>query len=133
MSLAHQAARQDPGVYLIAAACLGNSQVTAVPFQGEGSLFVELDLDDYTGNMRIARRRNAPGGRRLSLAFAGLTYNGMRINDSSTGISSWGQYVIGHAQNALIDSRSASSVQVHCHVTSLRFTECHSEVSSDFP
>ena len=42
MSLAHQAARQDPGMYLIAVAFLGNSLVAAVPFLGEDSLFVEL-------------------------------------------------------------------------------------------
>ena len=110
MSLAHQAARQDPGTYLIAAACLGGTQVIAVPFQGEGSLFIELDLDDYTGNMRVARRRSAPGGRRLSLAFAGLSYDGIRVKDAAK--SSWGKYVVRHAQSALADSSSASSVQV---------------------
>ena len=110
MSLAHQAARQDPGMYLIAAACLGNSQVIAVPFQGDSSLFVELDLNDCTGNMRISGRRSAPGGRRLSLSFAGLSYDGMRVKDSVN--SSWGKYVVGHAQSALVDSRPASGVQV---------------------
>ena len=59
-------------MYLIAAACLGNSQVVAVHFLGEGSLFVELGLDNYTGNMHIASGHRAPGGRHPSLAFAGL-------------------------------------------------------------
>ena len=33
-SLAHQAARQDPGMFLLAAACLDNHLVVAVPFKG---------------------------------------------------------------------------------------------------
>ena len=61
MSLAHQAARQGPGMYLMAAACLENTLVVAVPFKGEGSFFVKLGLDDHAGNMHTARRR-APLG-----------------------------------------------------------------------
>ena len=107
LSLAHQAARQDPGMYLIAAACLGNSRVVAVPFRGEGSLFVELELDKYTGNTRVACQLSAPGGRRLSLIWAGLSENGSCIEDSSK--SSWGRYVVGHAHSV---SEAADSVQV---------------------
>ena len=112
MSLAHQAARQDPGVYLMAAACLESSLVVAVPFKGEGSFFIELSLDDHTGNMRIARQPSAPGVRRLSLAFAGLSEDGTHIEDSEN--SSWDKYVIGHAraQSALDDTEIPLSIQV---------------------
>ena len=53
MSLAHQAARQDPGMYLLVAAFLQNLSIVAVPYKGEGSFFVEYDLDDPTGNTRV--------------------------------------------------------------------------------
>ena len=97
-------------MYLLAAACLDNSRVVAVPFQGKGSLFVDLDPDDRAGVMHIARRPSTPGGHRLSLSFAGLSDDGMRVEGSAN--LSWGKYVIGHAQSALVDSESGSSVQV---------------------
>ena len=40
MSLAHQAARQDPGMFLIAGDCLESTLVVSVPYKDEGSLFV---------------------------------------------------------------------------------------------
>ena len=102
MSLAHQAARQDPGLYLIALACLGNSLVVSVPFKGEGSLFVELDLDDPAGNIRLACQPSTPtGGRRLSLGWAAVSKDGVRIKDSAK--SSWGKYVVAHAQAGVGD------------------------------
>ena len=69
-SLAHQAARPDPGMFLLAAVCLDNHLVVAVPFKREGSFFVELDLDNSTDIMHIrtACQPSSPGGRRLSLA-----------------------------------------------------------------
>ena len=94
--LAHQAARQDPGMFLLAEACLDHTMVVAVPFKGEGSFFVELDIDNSMHNMRLACRPSAPGGRRLSLSYAGVSDDGVRIKDSAK--SSWAKYVIGHAQ-----------------------------------
>lgn len=109
-SLAHQAARQDPGMFLLAAVYLDNHLVVTVPFKREGSFFVELDLDNSTNNMymRIAYRPTAPGGRHLSLAWAGLSNDGLHIADSAK--SSWGNYVVAHAQGAL--DATASGVQV---------------------
>ena len=40
MFLAHQAARQDPGLYFIVAGCLESTMVASVPFKELGSLFV---------------------------------------------------------------------------------------------
>ena len=115
MSLAHQAARQDPGMYLIAVACLKNSLVVSVPFKGEGSFFLELDLDHPAGNMRLACQPSPlAGGRRLSLAWAAVSEDGARIEDSVK--SSWGKYVIAHAQAGLestpgsVHVRSASAL-----------------------
>ena len=53
-SLIYQAARQDPGMFLLAAAYLDHTMVVAVPFKGEGSFFVKLDLDNSTHNMHLA-------------------------------------------------------------------------------
>ena len=66
-----QAASQDPGLYLLAVACLQNLLVVAVPFKGEGSFFVEHDLDDRMGKTRVLCRPSAPGGRRLSASSNG--------------------------------------------------------------
>ena len=110
MSLAHQAARQDPGMFLLAAACLRNPSVVAVPFKGEGSLFVEYDLDNPAGNMRVACQRSAPRGRRLSLAWAGVSENGSCIEDTAK--SSWGKYVVGHAQCVPEPGDPAKCIQV---------------------
>ena len=107
MSLAHQAARQDPGMYLIALSCLKTTSVVSVPFQNEGSLFVELDLDDPAGSTRVARRPSTPSGRRLSLAWAGVSEDGAHIEGST---KSWGKYVVGHARAGL--GNAASIVRV---------------------
>ena len=54
MSLAHQAARQDPGMYLLVAAFLQSLSMVTVPYKGEGSHFVEHDLDDPSDNTCVA-------------------------------------------------------------------------------
>ena len=99
ISLAHQAANQDPGLFLLAAACLKNPWVVAVPFKGEGSLVVEYDLDNPAVNMCVAVRHSAPtgSGRRLSIVWAGVSDDGSRIEDSAQ--SSWASYVLGHARS----------------------------------
>ena len=75
MSLAHQAARRT---------CLETTLVVSVPFRDEGSLFVELDLDDPVGGMRVACQPSAPSARRLSLAWAQVSEDGIRIEDSDS-------------------------------------------------
>ena len=64
---------------------------------GNGDGLTTRGSNNYTGDMRIASRPGASGGRRLSLAFAGLFDDGLRVKGSAN--SSWGKYVIGHAQN----------------------------------
>ena len=100
ISLAHQAARQDPGIYLTVMAGLQNLRVVSVPFRDEGSLFVELDLDDPAGSMHLACQPSAPTGsdRRLSLAWAGVSEDGEDIEGPT---KSWDKYVVGHARAGL--------------------------------
>ena len=71
-------------MFLLAAACLNNSRVVAGPFQGKGSLFVDLDPDDRAGVVHIARRPSTPGGHHLFLSFAGLSDDGMCVEGDRT-------------------------------------------------
>lgn len=70
-------------MYLLAAACLDNTLVVAVPFKVEGLSSVELDPDNSTGSMRLACRPSAPRGSRLSLFWAGVSDKGARIEVSA--------------------------------------------------
>ena len=58
----------------------------------------------------IICRPDAPGGRCLSLASAGLSLDGMRVQGPAD--SPWGRFVVMHARNTVVHSRSVSSVQV---------------------
>ena len=70
-----------------------------MPFNREGSLFVELGLDDPAGSMRLACQPSATTDsvRRLSLARAGVSKDVKHIKGSK----SWDNYVVGHARVGL--------------------------------
>ena len=80
-----------------------------MPFKELGSLFVELNLDDPEGKIRVACRLSTPSSRRLSLAWAGVTRDGAHIEDAAK--SSWGKYVIGHAEAGLGNTSSIARVR----------------------
>ena len=75
---------------------------------------MELDLDNSTDNMHmcLACRPSTPGGRRLSHAGAGLSDDGLHIEDSAK--SSWGKYVIAHTQGALDTTGSGIQIRSEC-------------------
>ena len=50
-------------------------------------------------HMRLACRPSAPRSRHLSLAWTGLSDDGLCFEDSAQ--SSWGKHVVAHAQGAL--------------------------------
>jgi hypothetical protein len=94
MSLANQAARQDPGLYALVVACLGtgNHRLVTSPCKGEGSIVTEVLLDDPEGNLHIAAQPSAPGGRRLIVEWSAVSDDGKSVNGKAT--SSWGRYVV---------------------------------------
>ena len=95
MPLVYQAVGHEPGMYLVVMAGLRNFRMVSVPFKGDGSLFIKLDLNNPTGSMHLARKPSAPTGSsyRLYLAWAGVSKDGERIEGSA---KSWVQYVIGY-------------------------------------
>lgn len=96
-SLAHQAVRQDPGLYMLVACCMGQHRIVATPFKGEGTIFVELDLDEPDGSPRVATVPAPPTRPRLSFEWSGVTDDGVHITGPPAG-SSWARYAAGHAQ-----------------------------------
>ena len=94
MSLANQAARQDPGLYALAVACLGtgNHRLVTSPCKGEGAIVAEVLLDDPEADIRIATQPSAPGGRRLTVEWSAMSDDGKSVKGRAT--SSWGRYVV---------------------------------------
>ena len=94
MSLASQAARQDPGLYALAVACLGtgNPRLVTSPCKGEGAIVAEVLLDDPVGNLRIAAQLSSPTGQRLTVEWSAMSDDGKRALGNAT--SSWGRYML---------------------------------------
>ena len=96
-SLAHQAVRQDPDLYMLIACCMRRHHIVATPFKGKGTIFVELDLDEPDGSPRVATIPIPPTRPCLSLEWSGVTDDGIHIPGPSSS-SSLAMYAAGHIQ-----------------------------------
>ena len=95
-SLAHQALRQDPALYMMIACCMKRHRIVATPFKGEGTIFGELDLDDPERAFRVGMEPTPPIRPRLTLEWSGLTDDAVHVVGPSG--SSLARYAMGHAQ-----------------------------------